>query len=264
MRIKFVVAKTLVLALPLTLIPAFASSAPKVTPGSKCKVQKQKIDYQDKTYTCIKSGKKLIWNKGSVTVKKEVAPISQSNPAPLPTPKIQLPIEGSSCSKIGEKVPDSNGFMKCIWGGGPTNDFLKNVQWRYYTVSKVSSSKSNNYKTTPLENATCANSGDTFDISGGFLECRYVYGGKLQWIKINTIKSTFTNAKSPVSIDVCKLQNSASSVATGGYGIVGFPLVNSNKHQMNLKGTNEVLIVPIDFPDFPGGSEVITQLEYDK
>lgn len=33
---------------------------------------------------------------------------------------------------------------------------------------------------------------------------------------------------------------------------------------MNLKGNNEVLIVPIDFPDFPGGSEVLAQLEYDK
>lgn len=33
---------------------------------------------------------------------------------------------------------------------------------------------------------------------------------------------------------------------------------------MFLKGTNEVLIVPIDFPDFPGGSEVLAQLEYDK
>jgi hypothetical protein len=33
---------------------------------------------------------------------------------------------------------------------------------------------------------------------------------------------------------------------------------------MNLKGTNEVLIVPIDFPDFPGGSEVLAQLDYDK
>jgi hypothetical protein len=264
MRIKGGLVKGLLIALAITLIPAAAISAQKVTPGSKCKVQKQKVVYLDKSYTCIKSGKKLIWNKGSVTVKTEVAPTTQSNQTPPPTPKVPLPVEGTSCSKIGEKVSDNNGFMKCIWGGGPTNDFLKNVKWRYYTVSKVSSSKSNNYKTTPIQNATCANSGDTFDIPGGILECRWISGGKLQWIKINTIKSTFLNAKSPVSIDICKLQNSASSVATGGYGIVGFPLVNSNKHQMNLKGTNEVLIVPIDFPDFPGGSEVLAQLEYDK
>ena len=158
--------------------------------------------------------------------------------------------------------------MKCTWWGGPTNDFLKNVKWRYYPVNKVSSSKSNNYTTTPIERASCTNSGDTFDVTGGILECRWIKDNKLQWIKINTVKTTFTNAKSPVSIDICKLQNSFSVAdRTGrnsGGGLVGFPLDNSDKHRMYLKGTNEVLIVPIDFPDFPGGSEVIAQLEYDK
>ena len=156
--------------------------------------------------------------------------------------------------------------MKCVWQGGPTNDFLKNVVWRYYPIAKVSSSKSNNYTTTPVENAPCRISGDTYDVAGGILECRWINGGKLQWIKINTVKSTFTNAKSPVSIDVCKLQNSASIADKSGRNssLVGFPLVNSEKNRMYLKGTNEVLIVPIDFPDFPGGSEVIAQLEYDK
>jgi hypothetical protein len=198
----------------------------------------------------------LVWNQG-VTLNK---PIQTKRT----TPNSQIPVEGTSCSKIGAKVSARDGFMKCVWSGGPTVDFLKNVQWRYYTISKVSTSKSNNYKTTPIQNTSCSSSGDTFDIPGGILECRWISGGKLQWIKVNTIKSTFANAKSPVSIDVCKLKNSASTVVAGGSGIVGFPLVNSNKHQMNLKGTNEVLIVPIDFPDFPGGSEVINQLEYDK
>ena len=158
--------------------------------------------------------------------------------------------------------------MKCVWSGGPTIDFLKNLQWRYYSISQISSSKSNNYTITPRENALCTKSGDTFDVSGGILECRWVNGGKLQWIRINTIKSTFQNPQSPVSIDVCKLQNSASVAdRTGrnsGSGLVGFPLLNTDKHRMNLKGSNEVLIVPIDFPDFPGGNEVVAQLEYDK
>jgi hypothetical protein len=157
--------------------------------------------------------------------------------------------------------------MKCIWSGGPTNDFLKNVVWRFYPVTKVSSSKSNNYTTTPVEKAPCNISGDTYDVAGGILECRWINGGKLQWIKINTVKSTFTNAKSPVSIDMCKLQNSASVADRTGRnasGLVGFPLVNTDRHRMNLKGSNEVLIVPIDFPDFPGGNEVLAQLEYDK
>jgi hypothetical protein len=264
MQIRGSLGKGLLVALAISLIPVAAVSAQKITPGSTCKVLKQKVVYLKKTYTCTKSGKKLVWGNGVAIKKPTPTPAPTPVPTPTPTPETQLPVEGTACSKIGNKVSNNNGFMKCIWSGGPTNDFVKNIAWRYFANSKVSSSKSNNYVTTPLENAACANSGDTFDISGGILECRWVNGGKLQWIKINTVKSTFTNAKSPSVIDVCKLQNSASAAAVGGSGIVGFPLVNSDKHKMNLKGTNEVLIVPIDFPDFPGGSEVITQLEYDK
>jgi hypothetical protein len=255
MRIKGSLAKGLLVGLAVALIPITAVSAQKITPGSACKVLNQKVDYLNKIFTCNKSGKKLTWNKG-VAVKK-------STPT---TPKIQLPNEGTSCQKLGSKIVVENGFMKCIWRGGPTNDFLKNVVWRYYPIIQVSSSKSNDYIITPIENASCTNSGDSFDVSGGILECRWVYGRKLQWIKVNRVKTTFTNAKSPVSIDVCKLQNNASIASKSGRNtsVVGFPLTNSDANRMNLKGTNEVLIVPIDFPDFPGGSEVISQLEYDK
>lgn len=218
------------------------------------------------TSTRANSGKVTLLIRTPKESDEVAAPAPQ--PSPGPTPQTPLPVEGTNCSKIGQKVADKNGFMKCVWQGGPTEDFLKNVNWRYFTVNKVSTSASNNYTTTPQENAACTNSGDTFDISGGILECRWIAGKKLNWIKINSTKTSFTNAASPVPIDICKLQNSASSAdRTGrnsGSGLVGFPLVDTNKNRMNLKGTNEVLIVPIDFPDFPGGSEVLAQLEYDK
>ena len=62
------------MALALTLIPVSAISAQKITPGSTCKVLGQKIVYQKKTYTCIKSAKKLVWSKGIETVKAENLP----------------------------------------------------------------------------------------------------------------------------------------------------------------------------------------------
>lgn len=236
------------------LLGANSPIASAVSSGSPCKKLGQIKTSIGKKYTCIKFGKKLIWKQGVQNDK--------------PTSQVPLPTEGSSCSEIGLKVFDNNGFLKCIWTGGMTNDFLKNVKWSYFPISKVSTSKSNNYTTIPQENAACRNSGDTFDVSGGILECRWVNPGKLKWIKVNTIKKTFANAKSPVSIDVCKLQNSDSkadkSGRNSGSGLVGFPLINTDKNRMNLKGTNEVLIVPIDFPDFPGRNEVVAQLEYDK
>jgi M6 family metalloprotease-like protein len=86
MRFKASLAKGLLIALAISLIPVFASSATKVTPGSKCKVQKQKVDYQNKTYTCIKSGKKLVWNKGVMIVKPAPAPAPAPAPTTTPTP----------------------------------------------------------------------------------------------------------------------------------------------------------------------------------
>jgi hypothetical protein len=160
--------------------------------------------------------------------------------------------------------------MRCYWGGHANNaeEAKQRMMWRKYSPTKTSTTASNNYSSTPVENANCSNSGDTFDVSGGILECRWVNGKKRVWIKINTVKRTFTNAVSPSSIEVCKLQTSASKAdRTGrnsGGGIVGFPLVDSEKHRMQVNGTNEVLIVPIDFPDFPGGAGLTEQLNYDK
>ena len=65
-----------------------AISAQRITPGSTCKVLNQKVIYQSKTYTCIKSGKKLVWNKG-VAVKKPTptaTPTATPTPTPIATP----------------------------------------------------------------------------------------------------------------------------------------------------------------------------------
>ena len=92
MRIKVLVARSLLVALALTLIPAFAISAPKVTPGATCNANKQSVTYLKKTYTCVKSGKRLVWNKGVVIVKPAPtpapAPAPASKPAPTPDPLV--------------------------------------------------------------------------------------------------------------------------------------------------------------------------------
>jgi len=69
MRIRGSLARGLLISLAVALIPVAAVSAQKITPGSTCKVLNQKVVYQNKTYTCTKSGKKLFWNKGVAIVK---------------------------------------------------------------------------------------------------------------------------------------------------------------------------------------------------
>jgi hypothetical protein len=65
-----------VVALLLVTTMAQAATAPK--PGSVCKKVGQSITVSSKKYTCVKSGKKLLWSKGVAIIK----------PTPSPTPSI--------------------------------------------------------------------------------------------------------------------------------------------------------------------------------
>jgi hypothetical protein len=115
--IKGSLAKGVLLALGIALIPITADAAQNVTPSTACKVWKQKVVSQDKTYTCIKSGKKLMWNKGVVVVKppqvSTQASTVSSTPAatttstltatPTPTqeaaPALETETAGPTCSR---------------------------------------------------------------------------------------------------------------------------------------------------------------------
>lgn len=77
--------KALVLVLAISMIPSAAFSAAKVTPGSTCKVANQKTVFQNKTYTCLKTGKILKWSQG-VAVNNKSSGTSAPKPPSLPSP----------------------------------------------------------------------------------------------------------------------------------------------------------------------------------
>ena len=89
MRIKGNLVKGLLIGLTIALIPVTAVSAQKTTPGSLCKVLNQKVVYQKKTYTCNKSGKKLVWNNGVAVKMPTPTPAVTVAATPTPTPKIE-------------------------------------------------------------------------------------------------------------------------------------------------------------------------------
>jgi hypothetical protein len=78
--------------LALVATPTAALSAQKISAGGVCKVYKQQVVYQNKKYTCIKSGKKLVWNMGAAlsqpvsTPTPTPSPTSTPSPTPSPTP----------------------------------------------------------------------------------------------------------------------------------------------------------------------------------
>ncbi len=86
------------LALCLSSFPALAATPPK--PSASCTKLGITKDYNGKTYKCIKSGKKLVWNKGIVI--KTAAPAatptpnssSTSTPTPSPNTTLKLPLAG--------------------------------------------------------------------------------------------------------------------------------------------------------------------------
>jgi len=76
--------------LGVAVTSGFASSAIKA--GSKCTTKGQIKTSQGKKFTCIKSGKTLVWNKG-VAVSKGTTPVDQSKPTPSPTPTSLRPVD---------------------------------------------------------------------------------------------------------------------------------------------------------------------------
>jgi len=81
---------TLISTLFLALLTSNSYAATKITPGASCKVLNQKVTFQKKIFTCIKSGKKLIWNKGvqiktQPSISKSDSDDEMESPSPTPT-----------------------------------------------------------------------------------------------------------------------------------------------------------------------------------
>ena len=112
----------IILSIVLLATAAQAATAPKA--GSTCKKAGQTITASGKKFTCVKSGKKLVWNKGvAIAVPKPTpaataipeptpSPIPTPEPTPTPTPTIKA-IEGQSCTAKGIRESHSSGYFEC-------------------------------------------------------------------------------------------------------------------------------------------------------
>ena len=85
-------------ALALSLLPQTAFSAQKVAAGAPCKSLNAKSTVKNKTYTCIKKGSKLVWNKGVTT--KTAAPTPSSTQSAPEKPADPFAIYGPEGSRF--------------------------------------------------------------------------------------------------------------------------------------------------------------------
>lgn len=107
-----------------SLIIPFA--APLATASSKagtaCKIKGQISTVSGKKFTCVKSGKKLVWDKG-IPIKKRNAISTNPTPSmvPCPTPLLQTPVDLSKVTSILYPGQERGGNYKAHGGFGFDN-----------------------------------------------------------------------------------------------------------------------------------------------
>ena len=100
-----------------TLIPAVSASIA----GTACTKLNSTKTVSNIKYTCVKSGKKLVWNKGFAVALKPApspsptpTPNQSSTPTPTPTPSPSPVVnEGDSCSKMGLQLKLPTYTLEC-------------------------------------------------------------------------------------------------------------------------------------------------------
>lgn len=313
-----------------SLIPAISASPP--TPGSSCAKQGISTTSMGKRYTCIKSGKNLIWNKGVVikSVAPQPKPVASATPIPSASPSRSSSPEESPSTKptvptstsgsvsennCGEKAQifttgierinnsDARWLIRVVnvcsyridldspsgkkWSTGVVNTNSANNQeitgkfsnlncFPTYqlkvTVWNERDGKGNSIVNPPLgqlerfcqpdPSATAIEGGDCFKVgdrvmgSASYLECRWVKGRELIWIKLSNIPQSFINPTSAQPVDVCKLKG---DFEIANNAIVGFGH-NFSSREIPPIGINRSLIVPIDFPDIPGEANFLDRM----
>jgi len=95
MSVKKVLSSSLFLCLIVGVIPSGSFAATKLITGKNCKTLGQKTKHQSQTFTCTKSGTKLVW----VKVNTKAIPAAAKEPRPTATKKsnpIQVLTDGLS------------------------------------------------------------------------------------------------------------------------------------------------------------------------
>ena len=99
------------LLIPMVLVASNSYAAVKA--GSACSKAGIKSVSAGKTYTSVKSGKKLVWNKGVLIPVANPAPSASASAAPVTKQEVVKVSEGDSCAKMGIQNKDSGVLLEC-------------------------------------------------------------------------------------------------------------------------------------------------------
>jgi hypothetical protein len=233
---KTLLALTLVFAL---IVPLNATAAIKA--GASCKKAGQTSTVAGKKYICVKSGKKLVWNKGVAIAKPTpvVTPTPAVEPTPTPTPtptqtKVfdpTKPVSGQSCVRNSEDVVGYNDNKELVilmcnnWndsdryfprpGGDPVDQITGKVIYK-------------KGKETPIKR---------YGIS--YVKPPVVESKPLSTLSDSTLFSNW---------DSCKIADGDPQLTNMG---VGFPVPTG---RTKFTGKIKIQILTVDFPDVQSNS----------
>ena len=135
----------LLLAVISSLIFGSVSFA-AVKAGTTCTKVGATSVVSNKKFTCIKLGKKLVWDKGISIIKPSVPPISPARPdANLPITPPAVPTEGDRCETLGSEIKFNFGKIVC--------KYVKNMEMKFVLEKGLRDSISNT--TSPDTLDTC-------------------------------------------------------------------------------------------------------------
>lgn len=243
---RFRVALVIALSAALLVNPLTAVAKP----GTKCPKAGAILINAGKKYTCVKSGNRLVWNKG-VAVKSAAKPAgTQAQPAPAPTPSA-TPAPQPESTQISAPTPTESASP----APAPTESAWKD----------------------PREGTPCDTEGAIIPNQIWELRClmpsKVVPGStdnRLQWFQNNLNKAlpvisrgqvpskpvTYSQPTVPsVNLNQCKI-NEVSSVRT--VLASGFPVIAPPTQRT---GTVKWALIPIDFSDTPGEANFRSRID---
>lgn len=103
--------RLIALLIPMVLVASNSFAAVKA--GSACSKAGSKSVSGGKSYTCVKSGKKLVWDRGVLAPVAKPAPSVSASAVPEVKPKVVPVVEGDSCAKMGMKSKESGFLLEC-------------------------------------------------------------------------------------------------------------------------------------------------------
>lgn len=195
----------------LFLEPLNASAAVKA--GATCSKLGATSTYSGKEYTCIKTGKKFVWDKGVAIPKPvpTVSPTPSTSPTPTPTATVTpSPSPTPSVTPTPTPTPTSAPF---------------------------------------IEGGNCEKMGLQGKDSTGLLECRKIVGNKLIYVRITNNFEAIVNPTSPDTLTTCQLPDMRTTKLFWRPSIAYPPIPEPG---FTATGTFKVVVVGIDFEDSVG------------